>query len=204
MTKKFLIILALVILLIPIIGCQNQHSNQKEAVTGNKFVPPPFTKITVYVDGNKIDLKKDDSKFKTLSDEIYKGIVNITDGVGGQRTFWEVGFEKEKEPDHFKKNVYIFAEWDKRHKISLNQKENTQGGDWGNTPRDKEGNYVLNTDGFLVTIYKPNLDSRFAYKAWSDGVGAPLRKPERPVYWAYAKTDSIDYEKLLNIVDPAT
>ncbi|ACV62688.1 hypothetical protein Dtox_1840 [Desulfofarcimen acetoxidans DSM 771] len=108
MTKKFLIILALVILLIPIIGCQNQHSNQKEAVTGNKFVPPPFTKITVYVDGNKIDLKKDDSKFKTLSDEIYKGIVNITDGVGGQRTFREVGFEKEKEPDYLKKTfIYL-------------------------------------------------------------------------------------------------
>ena len=78
--------MALVILLTVITGCQNRHSDKEEAVTGDKFVLPPFTNITLYVDGKKMDLKKNDPSFKKLSDEIYKSVVNITDGVGGNNT----------------------------------------------------------------------------------------------------------------------
>ncbi|ACV61423.1 hypothetical protein Dtox_0500 [Desulfofarcimen acetoxidans DSM 771] len=204
MTKKIFIMLALVILLTVITGCQNRHSEKEEAVTGDKFVLPPFTKITLYVDGKKMDLKKNDPKVKKLSGEIYKGVINITDAVGGNRTFRPVGFEGDPKvvtKEYLKDTVLIFAEWDKRHNISSKQKEMTLGHQgWEGTPKDKDGNYIINTDGFLVEIYKPNLDSHFGYKKWSDGIGVSLKKPEEPVYWAYVEYDSLNCEKLLNII----
>lgn len=196
--------LALVILLSVIAGCQNRHSDQEEVVIGDKFVPPPFTKITLYVDDKKMELKKNDPKFKKLSDEIYKGVLNITDGVGGNRTFHPVGFERDPKvvtKEFLKDTVLIFAEWDKRYNISLKQKEMTLGYQgWEYTPKDKDSNYIINTDGFLVEIYKPNLDSHFGYKKWSDGIGVSLKKPEEPVYWAFVEFMSLNCEKLLDII----
>jgi len=73
----------------------------------------------------------------------------------------------------------VFIVWSLEQNISLKQQAMTLGYQgWEGAPKDKNGNYIISTVGFLIEIYKPNLDSHFGYKKWSDGIGASKKPPK--------------------------
>ncbi len=189
--KKFALIVLFFGLFAAISGCSD--SLKSESQTRNVFSPPPPEKITIYFNGDRTELAGSDPKFKNLSREIMAVVNNITDGVGGNRTAWPVGFEKEREPKILKEYVYIFAKWDKPYKISLNQKDMPLGiQGWEGTPKDSEGNYIIETDEIMIEIYKENMASSFSYKKET--------LVRNQFYWAYAKSPNFKPDILMKIV----
>ncbi|ADG83587.1 hypothetical protein [Thermincola potens] len=189
---KVLFVIILSAALMSFLGC-SVTSSSKDSASKNKFIPPPPDHITLYVVGKRIDLKKNDPRFKNLSEEITRLTRNITDGVGGNRTWRPAGFENQMDSIALKDTVIILAQWEKKHKVSLKQKEMTLGEQgWEGSPRDQEGNFVIETDGFMVEIYEKNLDAHLGYKHW-------LTKEK--YYWAGATANNLDAEALLKIIE---
>ncbi|KNZ70138.1 hypothetical protein Tfer_1281 [Thermincola ferriacetica] len=189
---EFLFIIILSAILTSFLGCSTTSSDMNLA-SKTKFVPPPPDYLTIYVEGKRIDLKKNDPRFKNLSEEITRLTRNITDGVGGNRTWRPAGFENQMDSIALKDTVIILAQWEKKHKVSLKQKEMTLGEQgWEGSPRDQEGNFVIETDGFMVEIYEKNLDAHLGYKHW-------LTKEK--YYWAGATANNLDAETLLKIIE---
>jgi len=173
-------------------GC-SQTSSENNLASKKKFVPPLPDYITIYIDGKRIDLKKNDPRFKKISEEIIRLAINITDGVGGNRTWRPAGFENQMDSKALKDTLIILAQWEKTHKVSLKQKEMTLGEQgWEGNPRDREGNFVIETDGFMVEIYKQNLDAHFGYKHW---------RTKGKYYWASATADNLDAKALLKTIE---
>lgn len=189
---EFLNIIILSAILMSLWGC-SQTSSENNLASKKKFVPPLPDYITIYIDGKRIDLKKNDPRFKKISEEITRLARNITDGVGGNRTWRPAGFENRMDPKALKDTVIIFAQWEKTHKVSLKQKEMTLGEQgWEGIPKDREGNFVIETDGFMVEIYEKNLDAHLSYKHWLT---------EGKYYWASAIADNLDAKALLKIIE---
>jgi len=189
---EFVSIIILSVILMSIFGC-SQISSENNLASKKKFVPPLPDYITVYVDGKRIDLKKNDPRFKKISEEITRLARNITDGVGGLRSWRPAGFENRMDSKALKDTVIILAQWEKTNKVSLKQKEMTLGEQgWEGNPRDRKGNFVIETDGFMVEIYEKNLDAHLCYKHWLT---------QGKYYWAHAIADNLDAKAFLKIIE---